>query len=166
MNRAPKPEAIAQPTPTGEQKPPHVFPITFINSKDVLPRKYIVHLHSQLCRNCGTLHEWSQTYAFNEMLSRTGAGKLVIHLVPVSELSYNLPVQTYPLERKSVPVCHACAATASLSHLPDPRGTDEWNRIYAVAQAPELPKFNRSGGGANSPKKAKSAPKTIDDLLF
>jgi hypothetical protein len=141
-------------------EPDRVIPITFINSKDVLPRRYIIHKHSQRCKTCGTTHEWSQTYACNEMLSRTGAGKLVQHLVPVSELSYNLPVQVVTLTPTILPICHECSTTSSLSHLPDPRSTPEWRRIYAVAQAPEQ---LLKGRKPSTPKK--TLPRTIDDLL-
>lgn len=136
-----------------------VLPIVHTSDAKILPRRYLIHKHSQHCKNCGTLHEWSQTYAFNEMMTRTGAGKLVVHLIPISELRFNLPIQVVSIARREIPVCHECAATASLSHLVDPRGSPEWRTIYAVAQAPQE-------AAKSHPAKPRALPKTINDLLF
>lgn len=150
-------QAPLQPTPAAPQR--QVLPISFLATKDVLPRRYVVHKSTTICEACKTAHHSATVYAFNEMMSRTGAGKLVMHLVPVQKLEYNLPIEVIALPTRTVPLCHECVGITDISHLPDPRGTDEWRRIYAVAQAPEFT--------TRKPKAAqRSTPKTIDDLLF
>lgn len=142
-------------------KPAEPTPITLIPQAAIMPRRYVVHLHSQVCLNCKTKHEWSATYAFNEMMTRTGAGKMVKHLVPITRIDYNLPIDVFTIEPRQVPVCHECASEIALQHLPDPRGTEEWKRTYQLPLY-SVPLKPTSGAAPSTPKKAKP---TLDELL-
>lgn len=142
-----------------EAGPDTVRAIHMAPQAGILPRRYVIHKHSQWCRNCNATHEWSAVYAFNEMMTRTGSGKPVLNLVPIYKFDYNLPFEVVTVERRETPACHECPDRLNLSHLPDPRGTPAWNRGAYVA-APEEAK--RNSGGAKKPK----VEKTIDDLLF
>lgn len=159
----PRPVAAPRQLPEAQS-----LPISFIPSDKVLPRRYLVHLHSQRCINCGTVHEWSQVYAHNNMKSRTGSGAMVVNLVPVDHFKFKLPVSVVRAKQITVPACHECADRVTMDHLVDPTNTIEWQRIYAVGYA--------AGGGAIDPavkpfvpkadqKKPAKAPKTIDDFL-
>lgn len=165
MNKTPLDNFLAREGSAAQPMSPHApLPIALVPQALVLPRRYVIHRNSQRCQNCGTIHEWSATYAFNEMMSRTGTGKAVMNLVPITEFKYNLPIETVTLARREVPVCHECPDRLNLSHLPDPRNTDEWRRIYHFAAAP----VTQKRGGVTAPKPAKpaaKATKTIDDLL-
>lgn len=163
MNTEPQ-QPIPQPQPPST---PGSHPVSLIPQREVLPRKYVLHLHSQVCKNCGTLHEWSLAYAFNNMSSRMGSGKLVVNLVPVESFDWNLPVEVVRAPRKVIPVCQECASTISLSHLPDPRRSVEWLQLYAVAPAPVRVAESAGASINKKPKKAKSPKRslTIEDLL-
>lgn len=133
---------------------PFPTPIAHLPINAIMPRRYVVHEHTQVCATCARQHKWSQTYAFNELRTRTGAGRNVINLVPIKAPEYNLPVELLRLPPETVAFCHECVSTLSLSHLPDPRNTEEWQRAYNI-QPPEEKR---------SPVAAKASPK-IEDFL-
>lgn len=139
-----------------------VFPITYIDGNKVMPRRYVLHKHSTFCKNCQTSHEYPQLYAFREAMSRTGAGKPVIHLVPVQSIEYNLPVEVITINPRIVPMCHECVGSFDFSARPDPRSWEEWQRTYCYVPTSAL----RASGTTPPPRKASAkSPKTIDDLL-
>lgn len=151
-------DTLRTPHDSGERSP---LPITHIPPSGVLPRRYVIHRHSQLCQNCGAEHRWSAVYAFNEMMSRTGSGKAVINLVPITDFGYNLPFEIVAIPSRPVPACHECTVI-DMTGKPDPTATAEWQRIYHYAPAPEAkPKAWTNG---NPKPKAPKAEKTLADL--
>jgi hypothetical protein len=135
------------------------MPISFLPGKEILPRRYILHKHTKVCVHCNREHSYTNIYAWNEMLSRTGAGAMIRHLVPIERIDYNLPIEVVSLPFVTVPACHECVGTLDLAHLPDPRPTPEWQRQYA----PSWAAAERAASTAKS--RTKAPPKTIDDLL-
>lgn len=122
----------------------------------LVPLCYIVHVHSRSCRNCGTVHEWSEAYAMNEIRSRTGMGNYIQHLVPIQEFTWNIPIRVVRISTRLVPACHECAPF-SLSHLPTPEPASP--RCVAAAQ-------DAAEGGARGPRGNHPAkPRSIHDLL-
>lgn len=111
-------------------------PLVMIDDQKILPRDYIVHHRSQKCLNCGHIHEWCDTYARNEVPANFNIGT-VLNLVPVQRFRFNLPIHIVKIEARPVPVCHLCKDSISLSHLPDPRDTEEWQRVVKRKQAQE-----------------------------
>jgi hypothetical protein len=137
-----------------------VLPITFIPRKDVRPCKYVIHVHSIVCRHCGTTQTYTDgVFAVESLPPRMQSGKGVIHSVPVDQIDYNLPVDVSHELPRHTPYCQHCIATADLSHLPDPRNTEEWKRQYSPSWV-----------GRDQPAAAKATSRnrkspTIDDLL-
>lgn len=119
--------------PQGDVLP---MPISLLPSTSFIPKEYQVHLVSQRCLGCGTLHEWSRVYAHNSITSRLGSGKAISNLVPVDKFSYNVPVRLLRAPDKNVPICHECVGTTDLSSLPRPADTAEYKKIVAAFQAP------------------------------
>lgn len=138
---------------TEQPAAPKVLPITLGKPHEILPRRYRIIKSTVHCKSCGTNHETSQVFAYNELFSRMGQ-RIIMHLTPVDEILYNLPVELVNAPVKIVPVCHECIGTASFAHLPDPTSWEKWKKIYSVVQ--EAPKTAR---------RAAATPKTIDDLL-
>lgn len=151
-------EILAQGAPTNERV---IHPLVMVDDKKILPRDYIIHRRSQRCLNCGTVHEWSDVYARNEVPPLHNMGHHVNNLVPIQGFRFNLPVRVVCIEARSVPACHECLDQLSLTHLPDPRATDEWRAIVkrkaaAEAAAKVKPK---------STKKPAPSLDTMKDLL-
>jgi hypothetical protein len=136
------------------------LPISHLPDTSFVPQKYVVHLHSQSCEHCKTVHEWASCYAYNELqvsALHQSIGKHVRHLVPVNRFSYNVKTEVQRLKQMTVPFCHECARTVlDLSHLPTPP-KPEPQRVY-----------NPQATASPEPADTKSAKKakTIDDLLF
>lgn len=137
---------------------PKVVPIMLGKENEMLPRRYVIHKHIHKCKACGVVHTHSLTYAYNEFLGRMGQ-RVVANLIPVNDIAYNLPIEVRTIPGRDIPVCHECVGITSFEHLPDPRLTAEWSKIYAVFT--ESPIQRQKPGRDTRPK----APKTIDDLL-
>jgi hypothetical protein len=150
---------------TTEEEHP-VLPITMLPQAGILPRRYVIHHHSTFCRNCQRVHSWPQTYAFNEMMTRTGSGRPVLHLIHISEINFNLPIEVKEIARREVPACHECAGTIDLKHLPDPTNTDEWRRAYALEPAPTSLLYKSPQQPTTTTKRPQGTKKstTLDDL--
>lgn len=104
-----------------------------------IPHTYVLHRHSQLCRNCATLHEWSAVYAKTHLRSRTGMGKYITNLRPVEKPEYNLPIEILIAAPGSIPFCLECVNAPDsnpLGHLPPPP-KPERSACFAVAQDTE-----------------------------
>lgn len=165
-----KPE-VAEQTFVPPQATVVPMPISLLPSTSFIPKEYQVHIHSQLCLNCNSGHEWTCSYAFNEITARLGSGKHISNLVPVERFSYNVPVRVLRAPVKTVPACQECAReNLNLSHLPRPADTEEYKRIIAAYQQPgniatsetrKEPMVAKSATGAKPAKK----PLTIDDLI-
>ena len=132
-------------------------PITFLPPKDVLPRKYVMHVRTVCCAACGSEAKYSEFYGQTEFLGRTGMG-VGRQFVPMDRIDYNLPIEVKQIAFSTVPVCHACVGTIDLSAKPDPRGTDDYKRLYA-------PSWAGTAAPATGKTKSPAKPKTIDDLL-
>ena len=157
--RTEAPDASTLAVMTGPTSEAVLHPLVMVDDQKVLPRDYIVHHRSQRCLNCGTTHEWSDTYARNEVPANFNIGT-VQNLVPVQRFRFNLPVRHVRSEARPVPVCHECIGNVDLSHLPDPRDSEEWKAIVKRKLAQE----NAAIAKGKAPKKPKVAP-TIDDIL-
>lgn len=127
------PDKPARIEPQGDVLP---MPISLLPSSSFIPKEYQVHLVSQKCRGCGTLHEWSRVYAHNSITSRLGAGKGISNLVPVDHFSYNVPVRLLRAPQKDVPICHECVGLTDLSALPRPADTEEYKRVINAFSNP------------------------------
>ena len=125
-----------------------------------MPKMYVLHRHSQRCATCNATHEWSALYVASGLQTRTGAGKLVTHLTPAARIEYNLPIMMQELEFHHIPFCHACVGSVSLSHLPDPRDTEEWRRSYTANTAPV-----GTPAKPDAPRRQAKPRLTINDLL-
>lgn len=134
-------------------------PLVMVDDQKVLPRDYIVHHRSQRCLNCGTTHEWCDTYARNEVPAHFNIGT-VQNLVPIQRFRFNLPVRIVKIEARPVPVCQECVGQIDLSSLPDPRSTDEWHAIVRRKAAQEA-----AAKVKKPPKGEKKAPPTIQDII-
>lgn len=150
----------------GETAERVIYPIALMDERKLLPKGYIVHHRSQTCRNCGTLHEWADTYALHEIPPLHNAGKWVRNLTPCSEFRYNLPIHHVLIERRLVPACHECFSTADLTHLPKPQDSEEWKALVArkraAEQAAAAARIAKDLAKGVTPRKAKP---TIDDIL-
>lgn len=129
-------------------------PISNLPEGQVLPSAYIIHLHSQACENCGRVNEWSEVYAYNQLKTRTGAGKLVQNLSRVSSFRYNIPLARVDVAEAYVPACFECLEVVDLSPLPKLQDTELWKA--AVARKAEQETAAKTG--------KKPAP-TTDELL-
>lgn len=139
-------------------------PIALIPDTKFIPLHYVVHMASQRCLYCSTVHESSAVYAYNSIMPRLGIGKRISHLVPVERFSYNVPVKVQRLKETTVPACHECAREGlSLSHLPRPIDTAEYQKIVATYHRPPAEKATK-GGGATSHPKAKSIDSLFEGL--
>lgn len=136
------------------------IPVSHLGSSDIIPRKYVLHKSCQRCLNCGTRHETSALYAYNELMLRTGGGQFVRNLVPVRAIVYNLEVEVISLRETEVSICHECVGSVDLSHLPNPRDTDAYKRIYYIGGAEK-----KDAAPTSRKAPAAKAVKTIDDLL-
>lgn len=139
------------------------MPISLIPSSSFIPKEYQVHLVSQRCKGCGTLHEWSRVYAHNSITARLGSGKPISNLVPVDHFSYNVPVRLLRAPQKDVPVCHECVGQTDLSSLPRPADTEEYKRVISAFQNPgnlQTPETKKA-----STAETKKQPKDIGDFI-
>lgn len=136
-----------------------VLPVTFIPQKDVLPRQYVMHVHTIICAACLDEQVYTEVYAQNEMMARTGTGKPVRHLVPIQSLEYNLPIAIEKRPFRTIPICTKCVGLTDLSAKPDPRTSADWKRQYAPDWVRLATPTEPSKGSKRQP------PKTIDDLL-
>jgi len=125
-----------------------LFPITLARETDVIPHAYIVHTQATRCA-CGTETRTNQVFALNFLRSRTEMGKYVRHLVPVTRLAFNVPVECVALQEKSIPLCHACVTTASLAHLPSPPAGDD-GRVFGIGTLAEPQPAKPKGKRPNS----------------
>lgn len=144
-----------QPTPLG-------LPILAAPAHaDILPTAYVLHIHSQKCLGCGTLHEHPALYAKTHLRSRTGAGRYVINLRPLIRPEFNLPIQTLRAATTEIPFCQECVRDDMLTHLPIP----------APVAPPQVPghrpeEANAVGGaGTATPKTKPLSPAQILDLI-
>lgn len=157
----------AAPIPVAPQGDVLPMPISLLPSTSFIPREYQIHLCSQRCLACGTLHEWSRAYAFNSITARLGSGKPISNLVPVDHFSYNVPIKLLRAPPRTIPSCHECVGQTDLSHLPRPMDTDEYKRVISAYQnpgnitTPQTAKPKIASSAING--KAKAKP-TIDDL--
>lgn len=149
---------MAQPNPA---IPIHLAPA----HRDVIPSRYILHVHTQICR-CGALHEHSEFYAKTHLRSTMGQ-KYITNLRPIhhpEEIAYNLPIDVVKLEPKRIMFCSECISGATLSHLPLPPALDtrrpgEELRASGLASKPTWMD--------KKPKPATTKPQskfTVDDL--
>lgn len=157
------------PAPAPQSAPPSVelptaqqTPICLIPSTNFIPKEYRLHLHSQRCQNCSTLHEWTAAYAFNELQPRAGMGKRISHLVPVDSFSYNVPVRHLRIPEQSVPACFECVDRLDLSNLQKPADTAAYKALVGTSSS------SNSSSPTEKPLKEKKSPgtKTLDDILF
>lgn len=132
-------------------------PITLLPSKDILPRKYVMHVRTVRCANCASESKYSEFYGHTEFLGRTGMG-IGRQFIPMDRIDYNLPIEVKQISFSTIPVCQACVGEIDLSNLPDPRGSEDYQRLYAPGWA------SRAAAKAAAPKSS-AKPKTIDDLL-
>lgn len=144
-----------------------VVPITLIPDTKFIPQNYVVHTSFQRCLHCGTVHESSVVYAYNNVPARMGM-RSVSHLVPVGRFSYNVPIIVQRLPETTTPCCHECArGSMDLSHLPRPAQAEAYKRLLNPSPAPptpvksEGPRVAKSATGSKPPSK----PKTIDDIF-
>ena len=72
--RTEAPDASTLAVMTGPTSEAVLHPLVMVDDQKVLPRDYIVHHRSQRCLNCGTTHEWSDTYARNEVPANFNIG--------------------------------------------------------------------------------------------
>lgn len=161
MNTAEKPDAptaeiLAMPAPSQDTV---THPLVMVDDTRILPRDYIVHHRSQRCLNCNTVHEWADTYARNEVPANFNIGT-VQNLVPVQRFRFNLPVRHVRIESRAVPVCHECIGSINLTHLPDPRDSEEWKLIVKRKEAQAV-----AAAAKTKPKASKKTPPTIQDVL-
>lgn len=149
--------------PTPPQADVLPMPISLIPSSSFIPKEYQIHLHSQICECCKSLHEWSIVYAFNEITTRLGSGKNIRNLVPVSHFSYNVPVRVLKVPSRPTPACHECSSTwLDLSKLPRPADTEEYKKLVSAFQNPG----NLTTPETKKPSTAVKKPaKSIDDFI-
>jgi hypothetical protein len=124
-------------------------PISNLPEGAVLPSAYIIHQHSQACENCGRVYEWSEVYAYNQLKTRTGAGKLVQNLTRVNGFLYNIPVARIPVAESFIPACFECAEVIDLSPLPKLQDTELWQA--AVAKKKEQEEKAKTSSGTKAP---------------
>lgn len=91
------------------------------SSGDIIPSRYVLMKHSQICATCGTLHESNDLYVQMNLAPRFAKGKHIVNLIPLSTPpQYRLPIEVRVLPTKRMPFCCECATDALLSHLPLP----------------------------------------------
>jgi hypothetical protein len=110
MNQSATPVHLASPPTDGGR-----------SSGDILPHKYVLMKHSQVCATCGTLHESNDLYVQMNLAPRFKTGKYITNLIPLSTPpQYRLPIEVRILAVKTIPFCCECATDALLVHLPYP----------------------------------------------
>lgn len=143
---------------------PVVHPLVMVDDTAILPRDYIIHLRSVACMNCGTVHEWSEVYARNELPPMHNLGAHVQNLVPIRGFRYNLPLRVVRIESKPTPACHECFDKVNLSHLVDPRDSLEWNKVVRRKAQQALADSNARRSAEAKARAGKKAP-SLDQLL-
>lgn len=95
------------------------------------------------------MYEWSEVYAYNQLKTRTGAGKLVQNLTRVNGFLYNIPVARIPVAESFIPACFECAEVIDLSPLPKLQDTELWQA--AVAKKKEQEEKAKASSGTKAP---------------
>lgn len=131
--------------------------------RDVLPHSYVVRKLAQHCKNCGSLHEYSELYSKTHLRSQWGHKYVTnlrrLHTPP----EYNLRVEILETATEEVAFCHECFATVSLRHLPPipmPEGPDLRTQLLAtklVQNSPVEPKPAPA-------KRSQRIPPTLNDV--
>jgi len=141
---------------------PRTIPISLLKEDNLVPTCYIIHVHEQVCTNCGMIEHYSRPYAKNDLRSRA-TNQPIEHLVAITYFRYNLPIYSMALPPSFVHCCVNCAGKISLSHMPPApkKETPEWNQTLArkYAETPESDKPK------SPPKRPMSNVKTLDDLF-
>lgn len=150
-------------TPAPETPGRVIHPLVMVDDRKILPRDYIIHKRSQRCLNCGTIHEWSDVYARNELPPLHNLGHYVNNLVPIQGFRFNLPVRVVSIEARCVPACHECFDSLSLQHLPDPRESEEWKAIVKRKQAQAEAAALKAEAKGRTPAHAKAKP-SLDSM--
>lgn len=108
----------------------------------VLPHSYMLYVREQECLNCRCTKRWSDIYAKTHLASQWNRGKYVTNLRPLAVPEFNLPIETIPVAKATVPFCFECVTDATLSDLP-------------------LPPDNSKMVGINSPEAKAEAATTV-----
>lgn len=135
------------------------------SSGDILPSKYVLMKHSQVCSTCGTLHESNDLYVQMNLAPRFKTGKYITNLIPLStQPQYRLPIEIRILATKNIPFCCECAEDALLAHLPPPPAERGASTILGSSLCPEQSKATPRSSAPKEPKESKSAAKLADLL--
>lgn len=130
-------------------------PIHMAPAHDGVPHEYILHVHTQLCSNCGCGEMHSEFFAYYRLRSRMG-GNIVTHLRRADRPMYNLPVRRIPLTPTKVPFCSECE-NISLTHLPSPPAESNLTNLPEPTAKNAKPK-------AQAPKSTPTKA-TLEDLI-
>lgn len=138
------------------------------------PKAYVVLRHQQICRHCGTLHEYCSVMVKGEIPARQDMGKPVTQMQALkTDPLFDLPITSLSYEAKTIPFCHEClgrcsdATSTAVSHLPLPPQDD--TRVlkpigrYGVTSQAEASEASNS----RSVRSRATAPKvkSADELL-
>lgn len=133
------------------------------SSGDIIPSRYVLMKHSQICATCGTLHESNDLYVQMNLAPRFTKGKYITNLIPLSTPpQYRLPIEVRILATKTIPFCCECAEDRLLSHLPLP--PQPTAAVVGSSLAPENPPKAGARTISPEPKKSASAAKLADLL--
>lgn len=143
------------------------LPITMSDPhKDVLPHTYVAWKKSQFCRNCSSMHSFTELYAKTHLKSRFGQGAPVTNLRRLDEPRYNLPVERIEGKTEVIPFCHMCYISVDLSDLPnipvaEPNAATVLNAMAVVRNTPQ-----REGDPEPKPAaKARKGEMGLNDIL-
>lgn len=129
-------------------------PITLLPPDVLVPERYSLLVHSQLCDNCGSFKQYSSVFAFQTLKSTIG--RPVSNFVPCPKFKYKLPIAVVRRPTEHVPACFECVETSllDLSALEPPPARHVATGAHGVD--PDKP-----------PKAARRAdpPLSTDDLL-
>lgn len=132
--------------------------------QDIPPHKYIVMLHSQRCKCCGGVNEWSEVFALTHLKSTLGHGKYVTNLRAVEEPKWNLPIAVQRSEPTVIPFCHRChQPSLANSGLPEPPKSDPQKVPTWLSDRSKGPNANVTP--KTEPAKGKKVAPTVDSLL-
>lgn len=137
------------------------------SSGDIIPSRYVLMKHSQICQTCGTLHESNDLYVQMNLAPRFTKGKYITNLIPLATPpQYRLPIEVRILATKTIPFCCECAEDALLSHLPLP--PQPTAAVVGSSLSPENPPkagARTISGSTEKPKREAASAAKLADLL-
>jgi len=136
-------------------------PITLAKPTDIVPVAYVIHKWTTRCLACNDLQRHDEVFALNHLKSRSGS-TFIRNLVPITSLSWDVPITEHVPVPKTVPFCSACIVEAReyVATLPKP--------IIPQSVSKLTPRDATEGSPVQSkePKASRKGFTSADDLLI